>query len=144
MHDVLKKAKNLIKTYETTDPFLICDYKDYIVQRIPMPKNLKGYTTEYKRVKIICINSNYSEESQRFTCFHELGHILLGHDGNIFFDKKYTLKVSSKEENEANLFATACMLSSYPHLKKLTIPELSDATGISGKYITTFLNFFNP
>lgn len=58
--------------------------------------------------KFIHINQDLTEEQQRFTCCHELGHIILHPGLNTPFLRENTLFSVSKLETEANRFAI-CM-----------------------------------
>lgn len=134
------KAKKIYKTYGTINPFVICKEKDFVVKKIDMPPRLKGYTTTKNRIRFIYINNSLSEEEQKFTCAHELGHIICGHDENVIFTSRYTLQVTNKHENEANLFAVALLINNIEEedIKHLTINQLSKAINIKEDYLYLF------
>jgi len=77
--------KNKIKNGKIIDKYLFCTLPD-------------GFSFKYdeKETYVIFVNDiKCKKEAQRFTCAHELGHILLGHKG--FYHKT--------EEDQANYFA---------------------------------------
>lgn len=69
--------------------------------------NGSGYTaTLRKNEHVIFINKNESKGRQRFTCAHELGHILLKHTnaiGKLYRDPQ---KEDNLDERDANVFAS--------------------------------------
>ncbi|WP_322622292.1 ImmA/IrrE family metallo-endopeptidase [Aedoeadaptatus coxii] len=142
MGKAFKKAKNLFNQCGTADPFKIADYKDYVVVKKEMPLKLKGFTLKKFRIPIIYINSLYDESEQEFTCLHEIGHIVCGHEDNAIFLLNNTTQVVNKYENEADDFACAMKLLSldYDSLPEIDSEKLESITGIKR---TTLLNFFN-
>lgn len=74
------KIKNLvnelIKKYETRDPFILAKAKGIRICKENLG-NLYGYSSTYKREMSIHINSNYSEEIQKLVCAHELAYLLM-------------------------------------------------------------------
>lgn len=139
--EISRIAKKIYKEYGN-NPFLICQDKDYIVKLIDMPTSLKGYTTKANRINIIYINSKLDEKERKFTCLHELGHILLKHDDNILFNKKYTLNSGNKEENEANNFAVQMLLEDYSSedLETLSINQIANLIGVEKNILYIFFN----
>lgn len=69
-----------------------------------------------------------------------MGHIICGHDENVIFTSRYTLQVTNKHENEANLFAVALLINTIEEedIKHLTINQLSKATNIKEDYLYLF------
>lgn len=139
--EISRIAKKVYKEYGN-NPFSICKEKDYIVKLIDMPASLKGYTTMTNRINIIYINSKLNEKERKFTCLHELGHILLKHDDNILFNKKYTLNSGNKEENEANNFAVQMLLEDYSRedLETLSINQIANLIGVEKNILYIFFN----
>lgn len=109
MVNIDKLIKKLLKDNETNDPFKIA--KNLGINLIYEDLGtLNGYYNTVFRHKLIHINSNLTENQQRFTVAHELGHALLHPDVNTAFLKTHTYMVINKFENEANEFAIRLLI----------------------------------
>lgn len=93
----------LIKSYETCDPFRLCQYLGIIVAFVPLVR-VKGFYQRYEDNDIVYINRDLGEEEQTLVCAHELGHAILHKDINAVF-LETTNFVVNKYENEADIFA---------------------------------------
>lgn len=78
--DIKKKVDNLIKKYETSNPFLLCKYLKITILFLELGKT-KGYFKKTLRKKFIIINSELSEFERKIVCAHELAHAIL-HSSN--------------------------------------------------------------
>ncbi|WP_138225683.1 ImmA/IrrE family metallo-endopeptidase [Paenibacillus algicola] len=99
----------LIKKHGTNNPFEIASQRNIIVLFEELGDML-GYYNTYRRVQLIHINSNASEQEQRFTCAHELGHSILHPTLNTPFLRNKTLYSIDRIEREANLFAIELLM----------------------------------
>ena len=98
--EIKNTAMDIIKKYNTNDPFEICDLLGIKIVFKNYNKDAKAFFYEVSGNKIIYINSNYTNKAKKIFCAHELGHILLAHrDVNNFESENLKL------EREANLFA---------------------------------------
>lgn len=142
--NIEKITEKILQKYQTVNPFELCAYKGIEVVHQTMPISLKGYTTEYNRIKMILLNNKNTDQENYFTCCHELGHIFLKHNDNIFFYEKRTLHITNREETEADHFAIALILKKYEDedTKDLTIDQLSRLTGIPQSKLQVYYNFF--
>lgn len=80
----------------------------------PMDSN-DGFSTIIDGQPWIFVSENCSQERQRFTVAHELGHILLGHVGNYQLVNREPSHVDNPIEQSANVLASrilapACVL----------------------------------
>lgn len=134
-------ANKIINRFKTSCPFRICDLLNIKVVFEDLG-TLKGYTTARYRIHSIHLNNDLSEYEQEFTCFHELGHILCGHNQNSIYLSTKTFLNVNKFENEANMFATHMILSKYDkdELQELTIEQISNLTGINKIHILMYFN----
>ncbi len=130
--EINQVATDLYKKYNTLDPYKLCKELGYEVIHEDMPSRLRGYTNEIKRIRFIHLNNLKSELEQYISCLHEIGHNVCKHDDNIIFHSGTTLHVTSKEENEANLFIIYYLLAPYTpmDLHGLTKEQIADMIGI--------------
>ncbi|WP_138158741.1 ImmA/IrrE family metallo-endopeptidase [Peptoniphilus catoniae] len=137
---IKKLAIKIYKKYGTTDPFIIARAKDYVVKKLDMPSRMKGYTFSLNRIKFIYINSNLTEQEQKITCLHELGHIFCKHDTNRIFTSLNTYFIANKLENEADLFMVAMLLNGLDKdcLKSFSIQQISNLLGVDKHKIELF------
>lgn len=107
--DIKRICTKIMRRYGTNNPFTLADKMNIIV-RYDNLGSTWGFFFTYKRTKIININSAISEELQRFTCAHELGHTLLHKDISTPFLKVHTLFSIDKIERQANTFAVELLM----------------------------------
>ena len=105
---ITETVERLCRRYGTRDPFEIADQRRILIIFESLGE-IRGYCSTAYRQKFIHINQDLTEEQQRFTCCHELGHIILHPGLNTPFLRENTLFSVSKLETEANRFAI-CML----------------------------------
>lgn len=109
---ICKKASELVKRFNTRDPFEIAN--EVGIKVIPMYEldKLKGMYSVIKRNRIIILNGNLLERTQKTVCAHELGHDMLHRE----FAKQNALKefmlydMKNRPEYEANIFAADLLL----------------------------------
>ena len=78
---IKKAVENLKATYNTNNPFVICEHLGITVRERNFNETRKAYFVSIYGQPSITINSNYIEKSKNILCAHELGHIILGHTG---------------------------------------------------------------
>lgn len=83
MKNVHKKARDLLRRYNTQDPWELANCIGIIVIRYPF-RNLRGMYFSMKGRKFAAINSNLSIEKQNNTLLHEIGHAYLHPELNYF------------------------------------------------------------
>lgn len=96
--------KKLAKKYGTTNPFELCELMGINVEKESLGK-LDGYYHYFNRIKQIRLNENLDDNRMKWTCAHELGHAIMHPTINTLFLSMNTYMVTTKYENEANLFA---------------------------------------
>lgn len=136
MNKIETVANSIIDTYNTTDPFELCNSMNININYEDLG-NLKGYTTKQYDVFLINLNIDLDEHERKFICFHELGHIVLEHNHNSVFLSTKTFLNVNKWENEANMFATHMTLAKYDkeELQELTIEQIGSLTGVNKIYL---------
>ena len=109
---IYHKASELIKKYNTRDPFQIAEGLGVTIMFRDDFKNLKGMYKVILRNRYVFINSNLEPEMQALVCAHELGHDLFH---RVFlkssvFQEFVLYDTKSKPEYEANIFASELLL----------------------------------
>lgn len=126
-----KYIRKLVKKHQTNCPFTLADQLNIEVWFLDMPDEVRGYFYRVLKRSYIAINSNCSEEWQRFTCAHELGHHHYDKGMGYYFIEKNTLCNPGKYERRANRFAVNLLTygseireneSVYDYYKRNTIP----------------------
>lgn len=116
----------LVRTHNTRDPFQLAKLLGHSVKYLDL-KNQKGFCTNIYSNYFIFINGNLSNQMQRMTCAHELGHVIL-HKDRLGRDRSGKLKrfvemelfdIKNETEYEANLFAANLLIDESDMLEKL-------------------------
>lgn len=105
-----EKVINLIKKYNSTNPFEIASCMNIHIIRWDLHEQINGYYKYDRRNRYIVINQKLSEELQKVVCAHELGHAILHTRVNTPFMTKNTFFSVSKIEREANRFAAELLI----------------------------------
>lgn len=133
MRTIKEIVKELIKKHGTNDPFEIAAQKNVLVLFEKLG-DILGYYNSYKRIQMIHINQDSDESEQRFTCGHELGHLILHPKVNTPFLRKNTLFSIDRIEREANQFAVELLmpddlLNEHRHTR-MTVTEAAATYGV--------------
>lgn len=132
-------AENLIKKYDTNDPFLLAEYLKIIICERDIHEEIMGFYKYNRKNKFIILNSNLNEYLKRFTCAHELSHAILHPRANTPFLRSNTLYPIGRLEKEANKLAVELLLPDrlvyeYEHTN-LTINEIGSIYSIPNEVI---------
>ena len=112
-------AHELIKKYDTRDPFELCKAIGVEVFYADLG-SLKGMYKYLKKNRFAVINERLDSYSKTLVCAHELGHDIL-HQGlakRVCLQEFMLYDMKSRPEYEANLFASEILL---PDDKILTL-----------------------
>ncbi|MES1049937.1 ImmA/IrrE family metallo-endopeptidase [Bacillus thuringiensis] len=109
-----EKINELIKQHDTRDPFVIAKEKEVIILLEELG-DIFGYYNKVSRIPFIHINCNFPYEKQRFTCMHELGHVIFHPDENTPKLSAVSLCSEIIIEAEANYFATKLTIDGSHH-----------------------------
>ncbi|OUS70270.1 ImmA/IrrE family metallo-endopeptidase [Paenibacillus sp. MY03] len=127
---MIKQAvAQLSKFYGTNCPYDIASQRNILVL-FEMLGEMLGYFNTYRRTKMIHINSDISEEDQRFTCAHELGHALLHPGVSTPFLRRHTLQSIDKIERQANQFAAELLIPDKLLLEGMSVYEAAAICGV--------------
>lgn len=137
MSRIKRIVQALTKKYKTNDPYELAAFKNIHVIPFNLHEEIKGFYKYDRRNNYIFINSNLDEPSQRFTCSHELGHVILHPRINTPFLRKNTLYSTNRIEKEANTFAVELLISDELLVENYhsTIYEISATYGIPEEII---------
>ena len=105
---------SLIKEYGTSNPFNIARQLGITVLFNDLGTNNGLYHTLEicnKTYHYIHINNNLSDEEKRYTMAHELGHFILHKGSNLHFLRRISRVPLSRQEIEADLFASYFIIS---------------------------------
>ena len=122
---------SLVNTYGTNDPLKIIKRLGIIVQFTDLGENKGLYHTleiEDNIYHCIHINNQLSSKEQKYTLAHELGHFILHKGSNVHFLRRVTSTPLSRQEIEADLFASYFIVSDEE------IREINNLTHISEAY----------
>ena len=131
---------SLVNTYGTNDPLKIIKRLGIIVQFTDLGENKGLYHTleiEDNIYHCIHINNQLSSKEQKYTLAHELGHFILHKGSNVHFLRRVTSTPLSRQEIEADLFASYFIVSDEE------IREINNLTHISEAYKLDYSNLFS-
>lgn len=110
---ICRKVDEIIKKYESRDPFDICGSMNIRIHYKDLGNALKAYYFYQSRIKNIVINSRSGMIVRRILCAHELGHAVL--HGELAsmrgFQELELFDMTIPTEYEANLFAAELIIS---------------------------------
>lgn len=122
---------SLIQEYGTTNPFNIAKQLGITILFNDLGTNNGLYHTLEicnKTYHYIHINNNLSDADKRYTMAHELGHFILHKGSNLHFLRRISRVPLSRQEIEADLFASYFIVSDEE------IKEINNLTYISQSY----------
>ena len=103
------RVKNLVKRYDTSNPYQLAKELNCIVYFIDLPPTVNGFWKRMLRRRTIAINENLPEWKQVAVLCHDLEHVVC-HPGYAAFSMG-NLSVSNLQvEREADEFAR-CLIS---------------------------------
>ncbi|WP_339071875.1 ImmA/IrrE family metallo-endopeptidase [Fusobacterium animalis] len=103
---VIDTAQRLLKEYGNI--YNLIKDKGIILKYVDLDSSIRGLSVD----NIIFINSNISDFDKEFVIAHEVGHYELHDDSARQFSKIEAFK-GSREETQANLFATVFLRATY-------------------------------
>lgn len=118
----------LAETYNTTNPFEICDLLNIKIIYSNLGNEIKGFFQRTKEgYEIIHINTNLDENERKYICAHELGHAVMHTNLSIGFFIENTLQIKDKYEVQADKFAADLLMPDKldPEIANFNIEQLS-------------------
>src|SRR6266851_1759525 len=121
-HDIRRKVHGLLAKLKpaVTPPIPVEKIARLLgadVRYEPFEGELSGMLFREKGRSVVGVNALHSRTRQRFTIAHELGHLLLHSDNDLFVDKHYRVRrdrrsseASDYAEIQANAFAAELLM----------------------------------
>ncbi|WP_346914173.1 ImmA/IrrE family metallo-endopeptidase [Clostridium sp.] len=104
---------DLIDTYGTNNPFELCKELNIKIMRTDLGNEIKGFFQKINdQYRVIHINSNLTNDEERYICAHELGHAIIHPEISISFFIDNPLQIKNKYELQADKFAAELILPS--------------------------------
>lgn len=107
---IKERIKQLTSKYKTSCPYQLAKCLNVHIIFYNLHHEINGYYKYDRRNKYIVINNNLDEKEKRFTCAHELGHVILHPRVNTPLMRQNTFLSISKIEREANRFAAHLLI----------------------------------
>lgn len=107
---IINTAKKLLKEYGNI--YNLIRDKGIILKYVDLDSSIRGLSVD----NVIFINSNINSFDKEFILAHEVGHYEL-HDDSIRQFSKIEAFKGSREETQANLFATVFLQANYKDCK---------------------------
>ena len=92
--DLKNSVTDLILQYGTNDPAVICDCLHIKTMYWPL-EEMRGYFYQNENGRVIVLNRDLDDQSERFVRAHEIGHLIL-HGGlnRVFLDTRTFLNAA--------------------------------------------------
>lgn len=104
-------VEGLSDLYKTKDPFKLCGCLNIKIIKSYLGSEIKGFFQETPNgFEIIHLNTNLTEEEEKYICAHELGHALLHTDISLQFFIDNKLQIKNKYEIQADKFAAELLI----------------------------------
>ncbi len=115
INEIEKIVKQLIKKYNTNDPYELADWLNISVDFADHP-DLLGFCSKILGNTYIALNARANYYTRRSGCAHELGHIVLKHLPKNDYVLKHACNLSNmsaKLEAPANCFGATLLMNDY-------------------------------
>lgn len=130
MHDRIKRLVAYYKRiYGTNDPFELADYLGILYQIGNIQH--EGSYMFLKNHKYIFLSNKLEDPELRIVMSHEIGHAILDPKENCYFIRNYTLQLTSKVEQRANIFAAELLITDdlIRDFSEFTVEQFANCTG---------------
>ena len=106
---IRKKVQYCVRRYKTHDPYRLAEVLGILIFRCALD-NCQGCYMYIKRRRIVFLNQDLDEATERMVLAHEIGHAVLHPRQNCYFLRDKTLLLPGIER-EANLFAAELLIA---------------------------------
>ncbi|MBR4283062.1 MAG: ImmA/IrrE family metallo-endopeptidase [Clostridia bacterium] len=146
MNNILNKAYELYKKFDTCNPLRLCEYLGINLMYSDLPPVTDGIYFTVRDNQVILVNQNISREKARYVIAHELGHALLHPDQNYMFMANRTLMKTGRYEIEADYFCVSlllCDILKNNQVDNMTSLELAKMAGLPEKSVSMWMKNTN-
>lgn len=139
---IRRTVQQLIKKYNTKDPYELADYLGVEIIERPLGDKLGAYMY-IKRTKLILLNSEVNDYLKKIALCHELGHAVLHKTQECYFMKNNAFIVENKFEYEANYFAANLLIEDnlINNYKEYTLEQIANYECIPIELIKLKFNY---
>lgn len=117
MESIEEIVAGIYETYDTLNPFEICQCLDIKIIKSSLGKDIKGFFQRTPEgYEAIHINSQLDDNEKKYICAHELGHAILHTDISLGYFIENSLQIKNKYEIQADKFAAELLIG----------PEIND------------------
>ncbi|QJW44475.1 ImmA/IrrE family metallo-endopeptidase [bacterium BFN5] len=103
--DIHRRVYNLVKKYDTCNPYQLARDLKITIGTYQMPSNIRGCYSSVLRRKHIGLSDKLTDEAIKIVLCHELGHARLHRAGTFSCSITPRQRIRYKPEFEANIFA---------------------------------------
>lgn len=130
MHYIRQAVNDLVCTWETRDPYRICEYLGIEVDQYCFRDNIKGLTIRVSGRTLVAINSMLPRQWKRFVLAHEIGHNQLSSKAaGYFFLSEHTF-MEPLIEREANRFAVELLAGHDEPMRDESMERFATRVGV--------------
>ena len=128
--NIKKLVSYYVRKYDTRNPFELARYLNVKIQGGDLGGRAGCYMF-LKNHKCIFLNENLNENELLVVMAHELGHAIMHRKENCYFIRNKTFLLTSKNEIEANKFASELLISDeiLNENKNCTTAQIARLTG---------------
>jgi Zn-dependent peptidase ImmA (M78 family) len=118
---IVTVVEGLLRTYQTRDPYELCDALGIRIRLKDLGTDIKAYYFYQSRIRNIVLNNRVSEIVRRILAAHELGHDRLHREIAFLkgFQEIELFDMTLPAEYEANLFAAELLIDDQELLERL-------------------------
>ena len=143
MKRMLPRVLDIVRQYQTNDPYELCKLMNIIVKRVNLYGATKGLALKLFDSEIIYIEKNLSRNESNVVLAHELAHVILHGFGKRGFAVHIPKdKATDKKELEAHKFAFLLIAHTCLRNEPIMIDSIRDEKLLTFDDIVKLLNIF--
>lgn len=142
-NDAKDVAIGLIETFNTSDPFELCNYLDIYLLFHSLGSEIFGFFQRTESgYELLHINNRLNYYTRKYICAHELGHAIIQPELSMSFFIRNSLMILNKFEIEADIFAAELLLNSesLKEYEGYTVEQVAAAENVPKRLVELKLN----